>query len=68
MIRFLVRRLAYAIPVLLGVALITLFLFDVAGGDPVAIKLGKNPDPTEVALLREELGLDAGFVARYADF
>ncbi len=68
MIRFLVRRIGYAIPVLLGVALITLFLFDVAGGDPVAIKLGKNPDPTEVARLRDELGLNGNFVVRYLDF
>jgi len=68
MIQFLVRRIAYTIPVVLGVALITLFLFDVAGGDPVAIKLGKNPDPTEVARLREELGLDGNFLVRYVDF
>ncbi|MEN0063929.1 MAG: ABC transporter permease [Myxococcota bacterium] len=68
MIRFLIRRVAYAIPVLLGVALITLFLFNVAGGDPVAMKLGKNPDPTQLALLREELGLNKSFVMQYVDF
>jgi peptide/nickel transport system permease protein len=67
-IRFLVRRVAYAVPVLLGVALLTLFLFNVAGGDPVAIKLGKNPDPAEVEALRTELGLHGSFFTQYVDF
>ena len=68
MIRFLVRKLLAAIPVLLGVAAITLLLFDVAGGDPVAIKLGKNPSPGEVAALRAELGLDDSLVEQYFSF
>ena len=58
MTRFLIRRLLYSIPVLLGVALITLYLFHIAGGDPVAMKLGKNPDPAEVAALRAELAAE----------
>ena len=68
MIAFLIRRVAYAIPVLLGVAFITLFLFNVAGGDPVAIQLGKNPSPAEVAALRAELGLDASLFEQYLGF
>lgn len=68
MISFLIRRLLYAVPVLLGVAFLTLLLFDVASGDPVAIKLGKNPDPVEVEALRMELGLDKPFLGRYLDF
>ncbi len=68
MIRFLARRLAYSVPVLLGVALITLLLFHVAGGDPVAMKLGKNPDPADVAALRAELGLKDSFALQYVEF
>lgn len=68
MIAFLIRRLFYAIPVLLGVAFITLVLFNVAGGDPVAIKLGKNPSPAEVEALRVSLGLDQPLVYQYVDF
>ncbi len=68
MTRFLLRRLAYSVPVLLGVALITLFLFHVAGGDPVAIKLGKNPSPAEVEALRQELGLYDSFPLQYVEF
>jgi len=68
MIAFLIRRVLYAIPVLAGVAFITLFLFNVAGGDPVAIKLGKNPSPAEVAALRAEMGLDDSLVEQYFSF
>ncbi|MBX2797071.1 MAG: ABC transporter permease [Myxococcales bacterium] len=68
MMRFTLRRVAYAVPVLLGVAFITLFLFHVAGGDPVAIKLGKNPDPAEVEALRQELGLYDSLFAQYVEF
>ncbi|MDP6933679.1 MAG: ABC transporter permease, partial [Myxococcota bacterium] len=68
MIAFLLRRMAYAIPVLLGVALLTLLLFDVAAGDPVAMKLGKNPSAAEVEALRAELGLYDTFWVRYLSF
>ncbi len=68
MINYLLRRLGYAIPVLLGVALITLVLFSFAGGDPVAIKLGKNPSAAEVEALRESLGLNQPFFWQYLDF
>jgi len=68
MIAFLTRRILYAIPVLLGVAMITLWLFNIAGGDPVAMKLGKNPDPATVMALRAELGLDDSFLIQYLTF
>ncbi|MEL6343680.1 MAG: ABC transporter permease [Myxococcota bacterium] len=68
MISFLVRRTLYALPVLLGVALLTLLLFNVAGGDPAAMKLGKNPSPAEVEALRATLGLDQPFLMQYLDF
>ena len=64
----LIRRILYSIPVLLGVAFITLWLFHIAGGDPVAIKLGKNPSPAEVEALRLELGLHDSFFLQYTTF
>jgi peptide/nickel transport system permease protein len=68
MIAFLSRRILYSIPVLLGVAFITLWLFHIAGGDPVAIKLGKNPSPAEVEALRLELGLHDIFLVQYFSY
>ena len=68
MMLFLLRRVLYGIPVLLVVALITTFLFDVAAGDPAAIKLGKNPKPAEVAALREKMGFNDSFPVKYGKF
>ncbi|MCB9764930.1 MAG: ABC transporter permease [Alphaproteobacteria bacterium] len=68
MIVFILRKLATAVPVLLGVAFITLVLFDVAGGDPCLIKLGKNPSEEEVQLCHQALGLDQGLFWQYLDF
>ncbi|MFT4624260.1 MAG: peptide/nickel transport system permease protein [Myxococcota bacterium] len=68
MTRFLLRRILYTIPVLLGVAAITLFLFHVAGGDPIALKLGKNPSVAEVEALRAELGMTGSFASQYVHF
>ncbi len=68
MIGYILRRALYGIPVLLGVALITLLLFHVAGGDPAAMKLGKNPRPEDVAALHRSMGLDKPFPLQYVDF
>ncbi|MFQ5504036.1 MAG: ABC transporter permease [Planctomycetota bacterium] len=68
MLQFLLRRVLYSIPVVLGVALITLLLFHKAGGDPAAIKLGKNPKPEQVEQLRKEMGLDSSLPVQYVGF
>ena len=58
MFRFVLRRTAYSVLILLGVLLLTFLLFDVASGDPAAAALGKNPLPGEVESMRRELGSD----------
>lgn len=68
MAAFLLKRILQAIPVLLGVAFITLLLFDVAGGDPCLTKLGKAPTEAQVQQCHEELGLDLPLFAQYTRF
>ena len=68
MMAFLLRRMLYAIPVLLGVAFITLVLFDIAGGDPARMRLGKAASPEAVADLRAEMGLDQPLHRQYWNF
>lgn len=68
MISYVLRRVFYAIPVLLVVALITTLLFDVAAGDPAAIKLGKNPSAAEVAALHEKMGFNDSLFVKYVKF
>jgi len=68
LIPFLIRRLLYAVPVVLGVAAITLALFTFAGGDPAAKRLGKNPSPEAVERMRKEMHLDDPFAVQYVRF
>lgn len=56
MFRYILRRSAYSILIMLGVLLLTFLLFRVAAGDPAAAVLGKNPSPEELELMRERLG------------
>ncbi len=58
MLSFVLRRIGYSLLTVLGVVLLTFLLFNVAAGDPAAAVLGKNPEPSEVELLRRELGAD----------
>ena len=58
MLRFILKRTAYSLLILLGVLILTFVLFRMAAGDPVATLLGKNPKPEEVEQLRQSLGSD----------
>ncbi|MBN1676855.1 MAG: ABC transporter permease [Kiritimatiellae bacterium] len=45
MLRYILRRTLYMVPTVLGVILLTFVLFNMAGGDPALLKLGKNATP-----------------------
>ena len=67
MTKYIIRRLLYMIPVLLGVSLIIFVLFNVVSGDPTAVLLGKNATARQMADLREQLGLNKPLFAQYLD-
>lgn len=67
MTKYIIRRLLYMIPVLLGVSLIIFVLFNVVSGDPTAVLLGKNATARQMADLREQLGLNKPLIAQYFD-
>jgi peptide/nickel transport system permease protein len=62
------RRLAGALPLILGVTLISFLLTVHFGPDQTYALIGKNPTAAEVEQLRSELGYDQPFVVRYADY
>jgi peptide/nickel transport system permease protein len=62
------RRLLYAVPVLLGVTLITFTLFHVAGGDPARSMAGKNASEEKLEKIREDYGLDEPLHVQYLGF
>lgn len=67
MTKFIIRRLLYMIPVLLGVSLIIFLLFNLVAGDPTAVLLGKNANARAMADLREQLGLNKSLFMQYLD-
>ncbi len=67
MTKYIIRRLLYMIPVLLGVSLIIFLLFNVVSGDPTAVLLGKNATARQMADLREQLGLNKSMFLQYID-
>lgn len=67
MIKYVIRRLLYLIPVLLGVSFIIFVLFNLISGDPTAVLLGKNATARQMADLREQLGLNKPLFDQYLD-
>ncbi len=67
MIKYVIRRLLYLIPVLLGVSFIIFVLFNLVSGDPTAVLLGKNATARQMAELREQLGLNKTLLQQYFD-
>ncbi len=68
MIRFILRRLAIAVPILFAVSIVTFTFANLAPGDPVSamIRPGSDVRPGDLAALKESLGLNKPFQERYA--
>ncbi len=68
MTRFILRRLALAVPTLLGVLVVAFLLLYVAPGDPVTAMVGEHADSATVARLRAELHLDDPLPVQFARY
>ncbi len=58
MTAYIIRRLFYMIPVVVGVLLVTFCLFTLVGGDTSQEIAGKNADAETIAEVRHEYGFD----------
>jgi ABC-type dipeptide/oligopeptide/nickel transport system permease component len=67
-LRYVARRLALTIPVLLGVATLVFALIHLIPGDPAQAMLGEAAPQEDVDALRRQLGLDRPLLEQYADF
>jgi len=67
-LRFLARRLALTIPVLLGVATLVFSLIHLIPGDPAQAMLGETALQADVEELRRRLGLDKPLLEQYGAF
>jgi ABC-type dipeptide/oligopeptide/nickel transport system permease component len=68
MTRYILRRLAQLIPVLLGISVMVFALLHLIPGDPAAIFLGQEATPAEIARLRHILGLDEPLLMQFGKF
>ncbi|MBI3993403.1 MAG: ABC transporter permease [Candidatus Lambdaproteobacteria bacterium] len=65
---FLLRRLAWTLPNLLGVLTLVFFLIHLIPGDPVELMLGEQALPADRAQMRRELGLERPVPVQYVAY
>ena len=65
--RFLILRLASAVPVLIGISIVSFYLLQLAPGDFLDLMVVQNPHltPQDIARLREIYGLDQPVYVQY---
>ncbi|MFJ2175300.1 ABC transporter permease [Streptomyces sp. NPDC087851] len=68
MTRYLIKRLAGALLVLLVLSVVVYALFYLAPGDPARLACGERCSTQQVAQVRERLGLDQSVFAQYGQF
>jgi len=66
--RYLIRRLLYGIPLILGVTFISFLLMVYFGPDKTYELVGKNPTAEQITEVRHALGYDQPFLLRYGDY
>jgi ABC-type dipeptide/oligopeptide/nickel transport system permease component len=62
---FLLKRPLHAIPVLIGISLITFILLQLTPGDPVRLMLGPKASEEAIAFVRARYGLDQPVIIQY---
>jgi len=66
--KYLLKRLAFMILVLLGVGTITFVVSHVVPGSPVAMWVGPKPNQEQIDIAIKELGLDKPLWAQYLSY
>ena len=65
MLKYIVKRLGYAVIVMLVASLIAFFMVRLAPGDPAELMLGDAATDEQVEALRVEMGLDKPIIVQY---
>ena len=66
--KFILKRLLYMIPVLLGVAFLVFAILSLTPGDPGTIILGITAKPEDIAPLNEQFGYNKPFLIRFFSY
>lgn len=65
MAKYIVKRILFTIPVLLGIILLIFFMLNVVPGDPVTVMMKEHLKEDVIANLRQSMHLDDPFFVRY---
>jgi peptide/nickel transport system permease protein len=65
MFKFVLKRLIFMIPVVVGISFIVFAIISLTPGDPAQLILGADTEPQVLAAKRHELGLDQPVLIRY---
>ena len=68
MINFLLKRVAYAFLILIGITFITFILTYIIPADPVRMLAGRSATPETVESIRQQLGLDKPLIIQYLNY
>ena len=66
--KYIMKRILWLIPIVLGVSILVFTLMYVAPGDPAVIIMGPTATEKEYDILREQLGLNRGYFVRLGEF
>ena len=68
MIKFILKRTAYGVLVMLGVITVIFLLFSVLPGDSAVMTMGQRSDVASEEAVRKEMGLDLPLGVRYVNY
>lgn len=68
MLNYIIRRVLYAIPVLIGVTFLVFMIVHLTPGDPVRVMAGEDASEADVEALRVKLGMDKPLLVQYGKY
>lgn len=68
MFRYILKRILWLIPILLGVTFIVFTIMYLSPGDPATSILGENAPIEAIEALREEMGLNRPFIIQFLNY
>lgn len=68
MSKYILKRILYMIPVLLGVTLLVFVIMHLAPGNVAQMLLGDNATAEQIKALTHEMGLDRPILVQYLDY
>jgi ABC-type dipeptide/oligopeptide/nickel transport system permease component len=66
--RYILKRLLWMIPVVLGVTILVFTIMYFIPGDPVKMMLGPDATPADITAMRQQLGLNDPYLVRLGKF